>query len=161
MKTSTLLLGHPMRVVTLILTPLLMELDLHLVVVMLILVLIESSGDITLQAGDVTIDADDDITLQAGDVTINAGSVDIDADDNINIEGGDIIIETGDDDDAVIEIRAANNIDLVAGEDSTGSATSNGGDINLVALTGPTPGGGNVAVNTDGDFTVDGSTVLP
>ena len=146
MKTSTLLLGHPMRVVTLILTPLLMELDLHLVVVMLILVLIESSGD---------------ITLQAGDVTINAGSVDIDADDNINIEGGDIIIETGDDDDAVIEIRAANNIGLTAGEDSTGSATSNGGDINLVALTGPTPGGGNVAVNTDGDFTVDGSTVLP
>ena len=79
-------------------------------------------------------------------------------------QGGDIIIDA--DSDILeagvdINIRAANDIDLVAGEDSTGSATSNGGDINLVALTGPTPGGGNVAVNTDGDFTVDGSTVLP
>ena len=83
-------------------------------------------------------------------------------------QGGDIIIDA--DSDILeagvdINIRAANDIGLSAGQDSTGTATNNGGDINLEAFagTGPTPPGGNVAVNTngDGDFTVDGSTVLP
>ena len=66
------------------------------------------------------------------------------------------------DDDAVVFIQATNDIDLAAGLNGDGGE---GGDITIEAFagTGPTPPGGNVAVNTngDGDFTVDGSTVLP
>ena len=60
---------------------------------------------------------------------------------------------------SIIDIDAGINVDLTAGNNS------GGGDITIEAKSdsGTNSSGGNVTVNTNGngDFTVDGSTVLP
>ena len=79
----------------------------------------------------------------------------------INTSGGDIIIDAGVDGDASsVKIKAANDIDLKAGVDSSGTATNNGGDIVLgaSASTANPASGGNVKVK--GDSGVDIETVI-
>ena len=127
-----------------------------------------------------TVNGDIDINAPSGSIHHFADKLSIGTRSGVNIEtdDGEIVIETEGDgsgsitlqagidsnDSANVFIRAVNDIDLTAGEASNGSATSNGGDINLEALAGAvnTASGGNVAVNTDGngDFTVD-NTVVP
>ena len=69
---------------------------------------------------------------------------------------GDIIIGAGTDDESDVLIRAAKNIDLTAGVDSTGTgtATNNGGNISIEVKSGSmnTASGGDVGVVTEGDF---------
>ena len=89
-----------------------------------------------------------------------------DADVFISTKKGDIIMNAGIDGDlSDVFISTANDIKLSSGVDSSGAATNIGGDIKLEAKSdsGTNSSGGNVKVNTDGngDFTVDGSTVLP
>ena len=101
------------------------------------------------QGGDIIIESEVDIDVVAGAIL------------TLETDDGAITLEAGgtNNDDAVINILAKSNLNLNAG------VGEGGGDIALTAFagTGSTPFGGNVAVNTngDGDFTVDGSTVLP
>ena len=123
----------------------------------------------------VDIIAEDDIDINSGSgsvIDIDSG-IDINANENVILragasdeanEGGDIVLDaqaqcpTCPTRGGKVRVRADDDIDLTAGVDS-------GGDINLEAKSdsGTNSSGGNVAVNTngDGDFTVDGSTVLP
>jgi len=148
---------------------------------------LDASNDVTIGAGsNVTIEGDSgvDIESDGGNINLDAfrsgtgptagGNINLGADVDIDIAGGgfitletddgDITLDAGRVDDfatgnnqAEVDIKAANDIEL-----SAGAATDSGGDITLQALTGPTPGdGGDVFVIKDGDFTVDGSTVLP
>ena len=101
-------------------------------------------SDVRIEADNVDIEANDDIIIDSGgNVTIDASNdVDIDSGITTNIKGGDVFIDA-----------------FAQG----GTGPTAGGNINLGADVGvKVHVTGDFAVNTNGgDFTVDGSTVLP
>ena len=79
------------------------------------------------------------VGINAIGVNIDAGNVNIDTDDAVNIDAGFVNIESDNGNKATIKI--------------------DDGDIILEAGAGV--GDGVAVITNDGDFTVDGSTVLP
>ena len=114
-----------------------------------------ATDDFTLDAGFVDIDADDSVDINAFGINLNAGAVTINTDDfTLNADGVDINT-----DDFALDAS-----DTVVIGSSLG-VTINTDDFTLNAgndITLEAGGVGDVAVITNGgDFTVDGSTVVP